>query len=298
MKIALGPLLYYWPREAAHAFYEEAAASAADIVYLGEVVCSRRRGIRPDDWLEIGTRLERAGKEVVLSSQALIESEADLRALRKFVKNGRFRVEANEWGAVRLLEGNAPFIAGPHLNVYNPATLSLLARLGAARWVAPVEVTLGALRDLQDARPDGVATEVFAFGRIPLAFSARCFTARHHNLPKDNCGFACGDDPEGLALATRENEPFLVLNGIQTQSAARYDLLADAVSLHAARVDVLRISPQPVGTFAVVDAFRGWLDGTLSPEQASTRARAAAPGAYCNGFWHGKPGMDLVHFTA
>jgi hypothetical protein len=60
---------------------------------------------------------------------------------------------------------------------------------------------------------------VFAYGRMPLAFSARCFTARHRNLPKDDCQFSCMDHPDGLMLKTRESEDFLVLNGIQTQSA-------------------------------------------------------------------------------
>ena len=41
MKIALGPLLYYWQRDTVLSFYETVARSAADIVYLGETVCSR-----------------------------------------------------------------------------------------------------------------------------------------------------------------------------------------------------------------------------------------------------------------
>ncbi len=293
MKIALGPLLHYWPREAVYAFYDEIANSAADVVYLGEIVCSRRRELRLDDWLEIGQRLERAGKEVVLSTLALIESEADLRGLRKVVSNARFPVEANEWGAVRLLQGRTPFIAGPHLNIYNPATLSLLAKLGACRWVAPVEITREALGGLQEAQPQAAETEIFAYGPVPLAFSARCFTARHYNVPKDTCGFPCLDHPGGLALATREDQPLLILNGTQTLSAATYNLLGEAAELRAMRVNVLRVSPQPQGTAAVLSAFRRWADGELSSAQAADGAAAQA-GACCNGFWHGRPGMELV----
>ena len=50
MKIALGPLQYYWPRAAVLAFYEAMSATAVDIVYLGETVCSRRHELRPSDW--------------------------------------------------------------------------------------------------------------------------------------------------------------------------------------------------------------------------------------------------------
>jgi O2-independent ubiquinone biosynthesis protein UbiV len=293
MKIALGPLLYYWPREAVYAFYDEIATSAADVVYLGEVVCSRRRELRLDDWLEIGQRLERAGKEVVLSTLALIESAADLRGLRNAVGNARFQVEANEWGAVRLLQGRAPFVAGPHLNIYNPATLSLLAKLGACRWVAPVEITSEALGGLQEAQRQAVETEIFAYGPIPLAFSARCFTARHYNVPKDTCGFPCLDYPGGLALATREDQPLLTLNGTQTLSAATYNLLGEAEALRAMGVNVLRVSPQPQGTAAVLGAFRRWAEGELSSAEATRRAAAQAD-ACCNGFWHGRAGMELV----
>src|SRR3546814_5039709 len=87
-------------------------------------------------------------------------------------------------------------------------------------------------------------TEVFAYGRMPLAFSARCFTARHRNIPKDNCQYVCMDHPDGLLLQTRESQPFLVLNGIQTQSALVYNLINELQEMRDLGVDVLRISPQ------------------------------------------------------
>ena len=46
MKITLGPLQYYWPRNSVFAFYEAMADTAVDEIYLGETVCSRRHELR------------------------------------------------------------------------------------------------------------------------------------------------------------------------------------------------------------------------------------------------------------
>jgi collagenase-like PrtC family protease len=294
MKLALGPLLYYWPRERVLAFYEAAAGSAADIVYLGEVVCSRRHELAFEDWLALAEALAGAGKEVVLSALALTESEGDLKLVRRIAANGRFRVEANDWGAARLLAGTAGWVAGPHLNVYNPQALALVHELGARRWVPPVEASRDTVAGALAQRPAGMQAEVFAHGRLPLAFSARCFTARRFELQKEMCGYLCIDFPDGLPASTREDQPFLVLNGVQTQSAAVYSLAGELPALRAAGVDILRVSPQPTHTMEVLGRLRDACDGALSAGAAREALAAVSPGALCNGFWHGRPGMELA----
>ena len=293
MKLALGPLQYYWPRDNVLAFYEKMAATPVDIVYLGETVCSRRHELRATDWLDIAKRLQAAGKQVVLSTQVLIESEADLMAMRKLAENDDFLMEANDMGAARCREGRA-FVAGPHLNLYNPVSLDLIAKLGATRWVMPLEMGRADLATMQAARPEGVETEVFVYGRMPLAFSARCFTARHRNLPKDDCQFGCLDYPEGLLLKTKEDQAFLVLNGIQTQSANVYNLIHAVPTLRSLGVEVLRISPQAEATENVVDLFHAVMNGRAAPEAAFNDMQAGMTGQSCNGFWHDRPGQDWV----
>ncbi len=107
-KLALGPLLYDWPRQSPLAFYADRVDAPVDIVYLGETVCSRRHELRLSDWLDVAAACADAGKEVVLSRQVLVESESDLKTLRRIITNGRFRVEANDMGAVHLLTGDEP----------------------------------------------------------------------------------------------------------------------------------------------------------------------------------------------
>ena len=294
MKLALGPILYYWPLEKLRAYYEEIATTPVDIVYLGETVCSRRHVMRLSDWLEVANMLAAAGKEVVLSTLTLIESESDLKSLRRITENGDFAVEANDMGAVHRLAGRVPFIAGPCLNIYNPQTLDLIASLGARRWVMPVEMSLQSLQPLQQSRPAGMETEVFSYGRLPLAFSSRCFTARFHNLPKDDCRFLCIDDPDGKTMRTREGKPFLVINGTQTQSALVYNLIGDLDSLKSARVDVLRISPQSEHSAAIIRLFRDCTTQRVSGENAMQQMESMMPEAACNGYWHGRPGMEQM----
>jgi len=101
-------------------------------------------------------------------------------------------------------------------------------------------------------------------------------------LQKDTCEFKCIDYPDGLMLKTREHAEFLVINGIQTMSAKTYNLLRELPQ--AAGVDVLRLSPQAQGMADIVAAAR----------QALAGEAATLPGDYCNGFWHGKPGLELV----
>src|SRR5512139_534837 len=290
MNLSLGPLLYYWPRDDVFAFYEAAQRWPVAHIYLGESVCSRRHLLRLPDWLDLAERLAAAGKDVVLSTQTLIESESDLKTLRRIVSDGRFQVEANEWGAVRLLsEAGVPFVAGPTLNVYNHETLDVLAGLGASRWLPPVEMSRATLAALLEHAPAGMETEVFAYGRLPLAYSARCFTARHYNLPKDDCQFRCLDHPDGLALATREGAPFLTLNGIQTQSAGVYSLIGELGALLELGVASLRLSPQSRHMGRAIAAFQAALAGEGGAAEALARVM---PGPAVDGYWHGRAGLE------
>jgi len=287
-RISVGPLLYYWPRRRTMDFYVELAGSAADMVYVGETVCSRRHELRADDWLALAADLRAAGKTVVLSGRTLIETGAEASALRRLCEQDDFLVEAGELGALRYLAGR-PFVAGPHTNAYHGGTLQWLASRGARRFVAPLELDGRTLARLLAERPAGLEAEVMVWGRIPLAFSARCFTARHFRLRKDDCGFRCIEHPDGLDLRTRESRDFLAINGVQVQSAACLDLLGQAPELAAMGVEVLRVSPQSDGTLAAVAA--------LDARRRRAPAEAVQPPAgigRCNGYFLGRAGIDLL----
>ena len=293
--LTLGPLLYYWPRDKVFAFYEEVESWPVDSVYLGETVCSKRFELRARDWLQIAKRLADHGKEVVLSTCELIESESDLRTLRKITANDEFLVEANDLGAVHLLAGKVPFVAGPYLNIYSRLSLEFYRGLGACRWVMPIELSRAGLHEVLWDGDLNMQTEVFSYGRLPLAVSARCFTARYHNLSKDDCGFRCLEYPDGLTVSTQNDEAFLVLNGLQTQSARVCNLLDDVAGMIAMGVSHVRISPQSTHTADVVALFHAVAQGAMDGTEATAKMALWMPEIACNGYWHGRPGMDRVN---
>jgi collagenase-like PrtC family protease len=139
----------------------------------------------------------------------------------------------------------------------------------------------------------GLETEVFAYGRMPLAFSARCFTARQRNLAKDSCAFSCLEHPDGLPLKTRDGDGFLVLNGTQIQSHLVHNLLGQLGEIAAMGVGVVRISPQAKDTGAVIGLFDAVRRGQLEAGAAQARLEQLMPAAGCDGYWFGRPGMEL-----
>lgn len=292
-RIAVGPVLYYWPRRTLLEFYGQIVDAPVHTVYLGEIVCSRRHEVKLDDWIELARALVAAGKEVVLCSQALIESESELRVLRRLADNGEFLVEANDAAALHRLAGR-PFVIGPHVNVYSAPALDELAALGAVRWVPPLELPLAALPLVNPPqRVTPIETEVFGFGRLPLAFSARCFTARHFGSNRDECGFRCIEHPDGLLLKTQEGDPFLTLNGLQTQSARVQCLLGWRDALVAAGVRRVRLSPI-AGDFArVLATFDAVLNRGAEPAASLAQLLACGlPGPLADGFAGGRAGFE------
>jgi len=289
MRLTLGPLQYFWPRERTIAFYRDVAGWPVDVVYVGETVCSKRRELRTVDWFDVAARLADAGKQVVLSSLALLEAESELSVLHRQVSLGRYWIEANDLSAVQLCrEKGVPFVAGPSLNVYNHRTLAMLVDDGLRRWVPGVEQGHALIADIiAGTAAEGRAMpelEVLAWGRPALAWSARCFTARALDLAKDQCGFRCIDYPDGLPLATREGAALLRINGIQVQGDAMIDLAPELAMLRQLNVELLRIQPQAEGMQAVLERFRAALAGDIP-----TLADGAG-----NGYWHGRAGMEAT----
>lgn len=291
MQYALGPVLWYWPTDALEDFYQQAARSSADIIYLGEAVCSKRRATPYARWMALARELAASGKQVVLSTLALLQSPSELKELQRYVENGEFLIEANDIGTVNMAaERHLPFVAGPTLNVYNADTLQLLVKEGMTRWCMPVEMSRDWLIQLlEQCETRGIRqqfeVEVLGYGHLPLALSARCFTARSENRAKDDCETCCINYPTGRRVNSQEGQQVFVLNGIQTMSGYCYNLGNDLAGMRG-QVDCIRLSPQDVTTLAEIDRFRANENG-----QAPLMV---AKGNDCNGYWRKLAGMTLA----
>lgn len=280
MKFSLGPLLYFWPKNEVEAFYQAAMKSQADIIYLGESVCSKRREIKAGQWMEIAKALAAEGKQVVLSTMALLEAPSEVNNMKRYIDNGEFAIEANDVSAIWLAEQNkVPFVVGPAINAYNAQTLKLFAKQGMTRWCMPVELSRDWLCRVLEQCDDlnirnQFEVEVFSYGYLPLAYSARCFTARAENKAKDDCETCCIKYPTGIQVKSQEGQEVFNLNGIQTQSGDCYNLRQDLQSMQGL-VDVARLSPLGLDTLETLSAFK---DPALEMPNQQHR--------YCNGYWH------------
>ena len=295
--LTIGPLAYWWPRPEMMAFYAAVAEGPADTVVIGEVTCSRRHDWKVADWLALGRDLRSAGKQVRLATLPLLMDEAEQRVMRLLVEQDDWVVEAGDLGAVAALEAAWPLaphrpghVLGPQVNVYNADTLAELAQDGCRGWVLGAELPVASLPAIAAGAPE-LFTEVLAFGRVPLAFSARCFTARHHHLRKDDCQFRCRDDADGLLLSTSDGTPFLALNGTQTQSAALHCALGDAALLRASGAHHWRLLPCSGPFDQVVALFDAVRHGRSAPAEALAElTRLPLPGALAHGYTLGQPG--------
>jgi collagenase-like PrtC family protease len=291
-KLTLGPVLFNWSPEAWRDFYFRIADEAPlDIVAVGEVVCTKRLPFFAPHLSAVVERLSAAGKEVVLSTLALVMAERETAAIRDLAQESPFLVEANDNAALSLLAGR-PHLVGPAINVYNAATLQALSRRGAVRAALPCELPAAALRQL--AAGD-LPLEVQVFGRAPLAISARCYHARIENLHKDGCRFVCEKDPDGLSVETIEGVPFLAVNGVQTLSHACISLASHLDELKAMGIGHFRLSPQWIDMVAVARVFADALAGRISPAEADACLRPLCREMpLSDGFYRGLPGATLA----
>lgn len=295
MDLTIGPIAFFWSAETVRRFYHDVALGPAARVVIGEWVCSKRLPFWQGEIPGVIEALRAAGKEVALSTLALITLRRERQQTRDLFAMD-LPVEIADLGALHHLPEGAPFWVGPTVNVYNRGTLDWLAKKGARRVCLPPELPLESIAILADAgREMGVAVEVWGHGRAPLAISGRCYHARLHDRAKDNCQFVCGEDPDGRPVETLDGRAFLVVNGVQTLGHACTTAAPQARALADAGVSALRLSPQ-IGDFgAIAGLYDQLLQGSAMVAEMLPALSALVPdAALADGFPDAAPGARVV----
>jgi hypothetical protein len=250
-----------------------------------------------NDWIGLARDLADAGKEVVLSTQALLESEADLKALRRLIGNGEFgcKLEANDLGAVRFNIARAGRAVRRRARTSTSTTRarSTFARYGMRRAGCRRSKPRPQIADRDPARRHGLPAS-----RPRCSCSASCRSPSRraasrraiYNLNKDDCQFKCLDHPDGMTLRTREGQPFLTHQRHSDACRRRATTCSPRCrTLLAMGIDIMRISPQPQAHAA----------RSLPPSTPQRRGEAMTPRharlgnveGLVDGYWFGDAGI-------
>lgn len=291
MELTLGPLLFEWKRDELLRFYEEVSGMEIDRVYIGEVVCTKKLGLKFDDIGRIIEMLEKAGKKVTLSGLAVVSNEEELRFTRRLAEFPA-SLEANDVSLLNIADpAKREVFAGPHITAYNAPSIEFLKGIGVKRVTFPVELSRASME--YNIKNTGIFAEVFCHGKVPLAFSWRCYTSRAYGLSKTDCRHHCAGYPDGMDLNTLEKEGVFTINGTSLLSAKTYTLIELVEDLKDIGVRALRISPQYRDTGKVVGLFRKRVNGSMGPDEGIAGLKAMG-GAYCNGWYLAGAGKDYI----
>jgi collagenase-like PrtC family protease len=278
MDLTIGPNFFFWPAEAVREFYHGLTTAPVARVVLGELVCSKRLPFWQDEIPGAIETLLAAGKEIAVTSLALITLKRERKLTADLADMG-LPVEVNDLSALAHIPKGGPFWVGPLVNVYNEGTLRWLIRRGATRVCLPPELPLKSIAVLARlGREEGVPIEVWGHGRLPLAISGRCYHARLHDRMKDSCQFVCGEDPDGRAVETLDGQPFLAVNGVQTLSQSTACMAHQVDALREAGVAALRLSPQSQDFGLVCAGWARRLNGGSTGSELEALLRPTAPG--------------------
>ncbi len=296
MEITVGPNQFFWKPEVWSAFYDDLADAPVSRVTLGELVCSKRLPFYQDRIEYAVEAIANAGKTPVLTSLALVTLKRERKMTDALADLG-LEVEINDLTALTAIPKGTAFSVGPLVNVYNEGTLDWLAKRGATRVCLPPELPLSSIAALAKAGQDmGVTIEVWGYGRVPLAISGRCYHARLHGRIKDNCQFACEDDPDGLQVDTLDGQRFLAMNGVQTLSDTYACVDHQIEALRDAGVSALRLSPQTGDFVGVCRQFRDRIDGLSGAGDVAAAIIAQTPDVILSdGFLDGATGASWSH---
>lgn len=297
MKISLGPAPSCWGGEELKKFYQEIARSHVDAVFIGEIVCPKRRVLSPADLKEITKILRESGKKVFFSSLALVTSEKEFASIRQLFSIGD-GIEANTISILNLYQASDPIAAnqdliiGPFLNIYNWKAANYLAKFNPERIIVPFELPGRSIEDI--AQKSSIPIEVTVWGNLSTSLSWRCYTARTFDLTQANCQKKCLEYPDGIVLKTVDNQDLFLIDGSQVLAAKTHCLIKQLDKLDFIGVSSIRIQPHREHTVEIVNIFQEVIAGKKNSKEALEELSEYAPHGLCNGWFWGEAGWKYI----
>lgn len=182
-----------------------------------------------------------------------------------------------------------PLIGDYSLNVANEITADLLRGLGLSRVTASHDLNIGQLAALR-LRSPGLPLEVVIHQHMPMFHMAHCVTAARLSAGEDcgSCGGPCRD--HAIHLRDRKDIDHPVLPDVtgrstvfnaRVQSAVELGpMLRDLGATHW-RVELLHETPDHARR--LVETYSGWINGTVTAEEAVRRMKACNPAGVARG---------------
>ena len=235
MPVSLAPVRFSWSAKQLKRFYKNAEQWPVDIVYLGETLCAKRRALSWDDWFAIGRDLVAAGKEVVISSNSLHDSNMSISEMQRLCMDNDFVLEVADTGYLQLLQmRHKPHVVGHTINVGTQGKLERFAEQGMLRWVMPREDNAASLlQSLRMAkayeRPRQYQVEATVHGLFTLNASIIC-SRELSFVPKRDCKVDCD-----VGALTRIYRDQTIVDG------ASFDLRDQMSRIAAWGADVFRV---------------------------------------------------------
>ncbi len=294
MKLSIAPIPYKWSEKEILNFYNQICELPVDIIYIGETICNKRNIWNQPFLFKIADKIASSGKEAVLSTLSLIESDSDMASLKAICNNDNYPVEANDLAAINYLcDKQKSFIAGSSINVYNHKTLSFLINKGLTRWTLPPELSGCTLNEIVSKTQSNCKldfeSEICGFGHIPLSFSARCYTAKTYDHTRENCQICCAKHHHGIDVTTQDSTDFLKINGTQVQSGKAINYLPFATEMENMGVDIFRIIPTDYDMGKIITQIHHCINNNSDPQILNDIVPTSQT---IDGFWLGHAGIS------
>ncbi len=112
MELTIGPNQFFWKPEDWSAFYDTLVDAPVDRIVLGEMVCSKRLPFYQDRIPAAIETLRAAGKQVAVTSLALITLKRERKQNTALLDAG-VEVEISDLSLLAYLPEDTPFSVGP-----------------------------------------------------------------------------------------------------------------------------------------------------------------------------------------